>query len=332
MPQTFGQWLGGYVHLTIDTLSQRLVSSTDEPSHGVFSDGSYLRGKRAIVTGANTGIGLETTRMLCRAGADITLACRSGEKAQAAMDDISRADPTLRPRLRAARLDLADLDSVRAFAADINTRDDGRVDMLVLNGGIMGVAQTIPESHMMVNHVAHALLTLLLIPALRRSSEARVVWVSSLTVAVSDLRMDDMHFDTRRYQWMTAYANSKLLMLLFMKALATRLRDADMTHVRVNAVHPGECASDVARHLGRVWSLLHKRFGPLFLLSVPQSARTSVYVAGAREICDSGGFYHRVSEQLTIGDHLVPDDDVDRAWDITLIAAGVTHEDLLYLT
>lgn len=327
MPQTWLQWLRGYLQLTVDTLSQRATDRFVHAGHPVFTDNTYLQGKTAIVTGANTGIGYETTRMLCAAGAHVILACRSQEKAHAAIAKLQKTNPVA--CAVAKHIDLSSLSSVRAFATEINGDNAySSIDMLILNGGVMAVPHTKPETHFMVNHIAHALLVLLLLPLLARAPSASVVFVSSLTLAVSDIRFEDLHFEARPYAWMTAYANSKLAMVLFMRALCQRLR---CKNIQVNAVHPGESPSDVARYLGPVWSFLHKTFGPLFLLSVSHSARTSVYVSGAREITSSGTLFHRVSRPLRIPQHLVHDEHVERMWESTINAAQVTDKDLVTL-
>lgn len=321
MPQSTLQFIVGYVKLTLDTLSQRFVNPNNHP-HVVFkADDEYLRGKLAIVTGANTGIGLQTARMLAAAGANVVLACRNLNKAQDAEQSIRNAHPSA--RVEVSKLDLSDLDSVRAFARWMGDR---ACHMLVLNAGIMGAEKSDPEAHFMVNHAAHALLSILLLRNVQRV-HGRIVLVSSLTLLVSDLHLHDIAFNTRRYYWITAYANSKLSMILFMRALHKRVGHA----VIVNAVHPGEATSDVARYLGDFWMTLHKKVGKLFLLSVEQSARTSVFVAGAEEVQQGCNLFHRVDQIVQIPSRLVVDEHVERLWDVTLQAAKVTDEDMSVL-
>lgn len=327
MPQTLLQWLRGYVHLVADTLTQRLVDQFIREDHPIFTDNEYLNGKTAIVTGANTGIGFETARMLCRAGARVILACRNPEKAQTAIKELRVENPAV--NVSAKKIDLSSIESVRNFVADLTC--DGVqpcIDILVLNGGVMGVPQTHPETHLTVNHVSHALLVLLLLPGLSQAPHSRVVFVSSLTLVISDLRFDDLHFNSRSYAWMTAYANSKLAMLMFMYGLQRRLRSSN---VLVNAVHPGEAPSHVARYLGSIWHFLHRSFGPLFLLSVQHSARTSVYAAGSKDVLTSGSLFHRISQRLLVPKHLISDEDIDSMWQYTLDAAQITRKDVITL-
>lgn len=332
MPQSTTEYLQGYIRLIGDTLSQRFVNRAPPQGHELFHQSShYLQGKVALITGANTGIGFQTTKSLASAGATVVLACRNRDKAEAAADAIRRQVPNA--KLEIEDLDLSSLSSVRECARAFSSRR-GPTEMprtlhiLVLNGGVMGAQPTSPETHFMVNHVGHALLALLLLPNLLAAKEdaGRIVLVSSLTSVISDLRWDDMDFTMRRYNWMTAYANSKLAMLLFMKALVRRLGGASIT---VNAVHPGEATSDVARYLGRIWMWLHQNIGKFFLLNTIESARTSVYVAGAKEIAnESGHIFHRVWHKMAIPERLLNDKDVEHLWEVTLRMAKVTVEDM----
>lgn len=323
MPQTIAQWLCGYIHLIFDILFQKWLFGK-QPPHPVFQDKYYLRGQTAIVTGANSGIGFETARKLATAGAHVIFACRNLKTAQAAVDAILTEHPTT--SLAVMHLDLSSLDSVREFSAAILNSPSASIEMLVLNAGVMAVPQSYPETHLSVNHIAHALLTILLLPALSRASQARIVFVSSLTVLVSDLRWDDLHYTKRSYNWMTAYGNSKLLMILFMKALHKRL-GANST-ITVNALHPGDSASDVSRNLGSFWYSVHQKVGPHVLLSVSECALTSVYAAGAKDFGESGIILHRINQQLHLPEHLFTDDDVEQAWRSTVDLSGITDRDL----
>lgn len=320
MPQSTSQILRGYIHLIGDTLSQRIVNRDPPPNHPLFSSATYLKSRLAVVTGANTGIGLETARQLSAAGATVILACRNVTKANDAIVSIRAANPTADVHFSA--LDLSSTDSIRSFATSFGARP---LQMLVLNGGVMGAEPAVPETHFTVNHVGHALLALLLLPRLA-AARGRVVLVSSLTFVVSDLRIGDIELRERGYAWVTAYANSKLAMLQFMHALRVRLGE---TAVGVYAVHPGEATSDVARYLGSVWMWLHKNVGGLFLLSTAESARTSVYVAGAEEVDGCmGTLFHRVWQTLPVEGRFVEKGDVQQLWDETLSRAGMSSSEV----
>lgn len=342
MAQSWVQFIIGYIHLIIDTLTQKFFDLFIRPDDPVFNKPDALTGKIAIVTGANTGVGYETTKQLSAAGAHVILACRNTSKATDAVVRIRETQPNA--NLSTELLDLSSLSSVRNFANVIQRKYGGEnngIDMLILNGGVMAVPYSLMEdqceTHMFINHVAHALLSLLLLPCLAKSSSGgRIVFVSSITARISDLRFDDLNFQTRPYQWMTAYANSKLAMILFMNALNLRLRRGNhgedgTQRIITNAVHPGESSSDVSRYLGLVYYFLHKRIGPYILLPLSHSARTSVYAAGSSSITESGHLLHRVNQKLTIASHLTADEDIERMWRTTLHLAKVTKADLIPL-
>lgn len=333
MPQSRWQFVEGYVRLTFDTLTQRLFERNVPADHPLFQASSttaraQLASQTAIVTGANTGIGLETARYLTAAGATVVLACRNPAKANVAADDIRRTVPYA--CLELAKLDLSSMESVREFTDSFmrSATNPRPLHMLVHNGGVMGLPRNEPEAHFTVNHVASFLLTLRLLPSLSAatvSTGARIVLVSSLTYLISDLHLDDVAFRRRPYSWMTAYANSKLSMVLFMHALQKRLRGSAIS---VNVVHPGESTTDVARNLGSVWMTLHKRVGALFLLSPREAARTSVYAAAAVEVGgESGRVFHAINRTLDVPAHLAEQGDAELLWDVSIEAAGAGESD-----
>lgn len=326
MPQTYLQWIRGYAHLIYDILFQKMHFHPN-PQHPVFHQKDSLKGQTAIVTGANSGIGFETARKLASLGAHVIFACRNLQTAQAAVDAILNQQPTA--SLAVMHLDLSSLESVRHFATTVNTSPRPIVHMLVLNAGVMAASQSYPETHLKINHIAHALLTILLLPALHRAPRSRVVFVSSMTVLVSDLRWNDLQFAKRSYNWMTAYGNSKLMMILFMLALHKRLHLK--SGISVNALHPGDSPSEVSRNLGWIWYLLHQKVGPYVLLSNSQCALTSVYAAAAEDFNESGSIIHRIDQPLHIPPHLITDDQVELAWRATVELAGITDRDLKYV-
>lgn len=206
-----------------------------------------LTGRRAVITGANSGLGLRTAVGLARAGAEVVLACRSEEKGRQALQEVrtlssSSTDVELR------RLDLADLASVRAFADDLS----GPVHLLVNNAGIMAVPQGTTadgfELQFGTNHLGHFALTGLLLERLREAGTARVVTLSSLAHKRGRIDFDDLQSE-RRYRRWAAYGQSKIANLYFMLELDRRVRDAgwDLTSV---AAHPGIASTNLTAGLG----------------------------------------------------------------------------------
>ncbi|WP_458115233.1 oxidoreductase [Arthrobacter sp. D2-10] len=194
-----------------------------------------LDGLTAVVTGANSGLGLQTAIGLARRGAAVVLACRSAERGAAALriarEATGSASLTVRP------LDLGNLQSVRSFSRDWT----GPLDLLVNNAGVMAtpLKRTADgfEQQFGINHLGHFALTGLLLDALRRSDAARVVTVSSLAHRRGRIHFDDLNARSRYRPW-KAYSQSKLANLLFTMELDCRLRAAGWPVIAV-AAHPG---------------------------------------------------------------------------------------------
>jgi NAD(P)-dependent dehydrogenase (short-subunit alcohol dehydrogenase family) len=195
-------------------------------------------GRVALVTGASSGLGLVTARELARVGATVVMAVRDLASGDDAAVRIRRAVPDA--RLELARLDLADLASVRAFAEELADRHDW-VDPLVNNADVLAVPyrKTVDgfEMQLGTNHLCHFALTGRLLPAMVLSAEPRVVTVSSGAHRMGRIDFDDLQSE-RRYERWTAYGQSKLANLLFMFELGRRAAAAG-TALRSVAAHPG---------------------------------------------------------------------------------------------
>jgi NAD(P)-dependent dehydrogenase (short-subunit alcohol dehydrogenase family) len=208
-------------------------------------DGVDLSGKRAVITGGASGIGLETARALASAGAEVTLAVRSpGSVASTAAAEQLRTGGAA---VHLAGLDLTDLPSVAAFV----DAWQGPLDILVNNAGVMALPELHRTEHgrelqYAANHLGHAALTLGLHDALAEAGSARVVQVASSAHLVAQFDFEDPHFEHRPYEQWTAYAQSKTAMVLFTVALAERWAADGIT---VNALHPGTIMTNLQRHL-----------------------------------------------------------------------------------
>lgn len=205
-------------------------------------------GRTVVVTGANSGLGYEASRVFAAKGAHVVLACRSVERGEAARDDIAADYPGA--SLTVSELDLADLDSVRAFAERFRTEHDA-LHVLCNNAGVMATPRTETadgfETQFGVNHLGHYALTAGLLPVLRATSgETRVVTQSSGLHERGVIDFDDLQGEADYDRW-DAYAQSKLANLLFAYELDRRLRAANASVTSVGC-HPGFANTNLQNH------------------------------------------------------------------------------------
>jgi NAD(P)-dependent dehydrogenase (short-subunit alcohol dehydrogenase family) len=201
-------------------------------------------GRRAVVTGSNSGLGLITARELARAGASVVMACRNTQKGDAAAGQIRAAVPDADVAVSA--LDLGSLDSVRAFAERFHAEHDG-LDLLINNAGVMAAPRSTTvdgyEMQFATNHLGHFALTGLLTGAIEGRKDGRVVTLSSTAHKIGKIRFDDLHGEKRYNRWL-AYGQTKLANLMFALELERRLRAAGSTLISV-AAHPGYAATNL---------------------------------------------------------------------------------------
>lgn len=206
-----------------------------------------LTGTTALVTGANSGIGLETAAALAAAGARVMLACRNGTKAAAAIEVIRERHGEA--QLDFIRIDTSDVESVRAAAAEILDRTD-RLDLLVNNAGVAWPPYALSpqgvEMQLATNFLGHFALTGLLLDRMQAAPAARVVSLTSLAHHVGRLRLDDLAL-ARRYRPFAAYAQSKFAIVSFTVELQRRL-DTARSPVRALTAHPGGSRTELLRN------------------------------------------------------------------------------------
>ncbi len=205
-------------------------------------------GRTAIVTGANIGLGYETSKALAGKGARVIMACRSREKGEAARSNILGEFKDA--QLTVESLDVSSLDSVRRFAERISG-DVGQLDLLINNAGVMGIPlarnSVGHELQLAINHLGPFALTGSLLPMFRTDLPARIVNVGSLSHRLAKLHLDDINFEKSRYGKMKAYARSKLAFLTFSMELNRRLRQVN-SNVMAVAAHPGFAATEIGVH------------------------------------------------------------------------------------
>ncbi|MEV4317548.1 SDR family NAD(P)-dependent oxidoreductase [Actinocrispum sp. NPDC049592] len=251
--------------------------------------GVDLSGKRAVVTGGASGIGIETARALAGAGADVTLAVRDLDAGKLTAEDI--VGTTGNHQVHVAWLDLADQASVRAFVRTW----DGPLHMLVNNAGVMAMplART-PEGWEMqfaTNHFGHFTLTTGLHDALAAANGARIVSVSSSGHLRSPIVFDDIHFTNREYEPWSAYGQSKTANVL-LAVEATRRWAGD--GITANAVMPGGIRTNLQRHVSmeQIEAIRRQMGSAVTEWKTPeQGAATSVLLAASPLLDGVSGKY-----------------------------------------
>jgi NAD(P)-dependent dehydrogenase (short-subunit alcohol dehydrogenase family) len=254
-----------------------------------------LSGRTAVVTGANSGLGYQTSRQLAAHGARVVLACRDRGRGEDALRRLSAELPDA--QLELAALDLADLSSVRRFAAELFDTGPAVLDILVNNAGIMAIPRRTTadgfEMQLGTNFLGHFALTGLLLPALLRGSRARVVTLTSLVAVPGRISFDNLQ-GTRRYQRWVAYSQSKLADLLFALQLAERIDAAGLDMISA-AAHPGYAATNLQtagpRMEGnRIAETVMLAANRVLAQSDSRGALPSLYAATAPDVVN-GGFY-----------------------------------------
>ncbi|MBP6528552.1 MAG: SDR family oxidoreductase [Burkholderiales bacterium] len=250
------------------------------------SPNTSLSGRVALVTGANTGIGLVTARELASRGAHVFVACRSLERGQAAVAEIRTA--TGNAQVECLALDLGDFASVRACAAAFLARDLP-LHLLINNAGLAGSAGLTKSGFELAfgtNHLGHFLLTQLLLDRLKASAPARIVTVASRAhTRVSGINFDDVCQTTKGKAALPEYGVSKLANVLFSAELGRRLAG---TGVTTYSLHPGVVATDVWRELPQPFRAIAK----LFMISAEEGAATTIYCATSPDVAAQTGLYY----------------------------------------
>lgn len=286
-------------------------------------------GRIALVTGANSGLGLHTTIALARKGARVLMACRDAGRAEAALGRVRSAAPGA--AVEVVPLDLASLASIEAAAADVAGRTP-TLDLLVDNAGVMALPRRTTadgfEMQLGTNHLGHFALTGRLLPLLLAAPSPRVVAVSSGAHKIGTMRWDDLQGERSYGRW-SAYAQSKLANLLFVKELERR---ASGTPLVAAAAHPGYAATHL--QLGQENRLVDAamRIGNAVVAQSDEAgAQPSIYAATMPDV-RSGDYWgpHLLEVRghpKKVGRTKAAQSDADarRLWDVSEQLTGVTY-------
>lgn len=261
-----------------------------------------LSGQTIVITGANSGIGKETARELGRMGARIVLVCRTKERGEEALKELSLENPG---RFDLLIADLSSLKNIESLAETLK-KNYPKIDVLLHNAGVFfekrvesvdGIEMTLA-----VNHVAVFHLTMLMLEHLKAGGSSRIIIVSSEAHLKGQVNLEDLEFKKRKFRLLEAYGQSKLLNVLFMKELNRKIKGSGLT---INCVHPGVVGTNiVAANSGPFLKLVWK-FGSLFMLTASQGARTSIKVAAdpsLKDITDKYFEKEKISKYNRIAD------------------------------
>ncbi|MFI6433467.1 SDR family NAD(P)-dependent oxidoreductase [Rhodococcus oryzae] len=297
------------------------ASTTDE-----VLDGVDLNGRTVLVTGVTSGLGAETARALAGAGAHVVLTARDTAAAGSVATRIRQAHPSSEPEVFG--LDLADLESVRALVDRVSERRLA-VDILINNAGVMYTpferTRDGFELQFGTNHLGHFTLTTALLPSLSAAADrsgvpARVITVSSDAHRAHPVDLVDPNFESRTYDKFVAYAQSKAANVLMTVELERRVGGQG---VHALAVHPGVCATGLARHMSSGDMAEMKRMSAgspnalTNLKSVPAAAATSVWGATAPELDSVGGAYLADCVVGAAADHAIDPATAAALWELS---------------
>lgn len=248
------------------------------------------KGKIAIVTGANSGLGFETAKALSKKGFLVIMACRNIKKAQEAIKEIKKADNSA--DLEVMIIDTSSLKSVRAFADEFLKKYQ-KLDLLINNAGVMVPPYSLTEdgfeNQLGANYLGHFLLTGLLLPTLEITEGSRIITLSSIAHKNGKINFDDLQFKNRAYKKWEAYGQSKLACLIFAYEMDRRLKSKGSIAISV-ASHPGVSLTNLWNHMPSGFRLISPVFNILFSHSAKDGVKPTLMAALDSDV--KGGEYY----------------------------------------
>ncbi|XP_027167368.1 dehydrogenase/reductase SDR family member FEY-like [Coffea eugenioides] len=272
------EWLRGWSRLLSEGLFQKVKAKHLPRKYPL----PQLSGLSCMVTGATSGIGLEIARQLAESGAHVVMAVRNPKAAHQIIEKWNDRQPNSRHlNVDVMEINLLSLESVVKFAESWNSSMKP-LHVLINNAGIfsMGEPQKFSrdgyETHLQVNHLAPALLSVLLLPSLQRGAPSRIVNVNSLMNVVGFVDPNDMNFFSgkRKFTSSRAYSGSKLAQVMFTSILARNIPQG----IDVLCVEPGSVRTNVARDLSKVVQIAYQCM-PSFLFDAQQGSRSPLFAA-----------------------------------------------------
>ena len=250
-----------------------------------------MQGKTVLITGADGGIGRNTVHGIALRGARIVMACLNAQLAEPVRNEIIRQ--TGNSDIEIMQLDLASQTDIRRFAAEFAARYE-HLDVLINNAGVFSLKRFETEDNLErtigINYYGHYLLTILLLPVIKRAGKARIINVSSDSYKQAKFDPDNLQTRGNYKTGMEAYSLSKLAIVLFTQELAGQLQGTGIT---VNAVHPGHVATGIWNmwEHPKWYQTLLIRILHMFMISPEKGALTSIYVACSGDVDGITGKY-----------------------------------------
>ena len=276
-----------------------------------------MTGKVCLITGANSGIGYETSKALAKMGARVVMACRNEAKAKQAQQEIIIESGN--PDVDLLIADMSSLDSVRSLADTVKNKYS-RLDVLINNAGIMNSVKEMSvdgyEMQYAVHQLGPFLLTHLLLDLLKASAPSRVINLSSKLHSMAKIEFDNLQAE-KKFGAFKTYSMSKLAHLMFSYSLAQRLEGSGVT---VNAVHPGVIGSNLGSTPGLV---------KIFMKSPKRGAETSVFLASSPSMAKVTGKYFIDCKPARSSKRSYDQDVADRLWELALEQTGLKSEKMV---
>lgn len=254
-----------------------------------------LDGKKCIITGATSGVGLAAARRIAQAGADLILVNRNPDKSNLVKEELKR---DFGAKVDLVLADFSHLDQVR-YAASLILEKNPRLDILINNAGLHNTGRELNEDGIemvfCVNHLAHFLLTRLLLDRFLESAPSRILYVNSQGHRFGGLDLNDLNWERRSYRGLQGYGASKVAQLMTIWELAEKYAD---TGVTINAMHPGAVSTNIGMNNGLLYRLYQRYLLFPFLKGPEISGEAIYYLIASPEMSSiSGKFYNQTVEE-----------------------------------